>query len=64
MKRMLNDGKVYITVENHDETEYLMSSPRNREHLIRAMNKANNNINLIEVPMEEIERQINELDDN
>ena len=38
-----------IVSDDVDETDYLMSSPANREHLLRAIENVNNHRNLIEM---------------
>jgi antitoxin YefM len=38
-----------IVSDEVDETEYLLSSPANREHLLRAIENVNNHRNLIEI---------------
>lgn len=62
LKKMLNGSQIHLSVECYDETEYLMRSPKNHEHLMRAIRNANNNENLIEVPFEDILRVANEED--
>jgi len=62
LKNMLKDGEVLLTIENYDETEYLMKSPKNREILLKSIKNIDNEQNLVELPIEEIERMINETD--
>jgi hypothetical protein len=62
LKRMLTGDEIQLSVESYNETEYLMRSKNNHEHLIRAINNANNNINLIEVPYEDILKASSEED--
>jgi antitoxin YefM len=37
LKAMFKDKEIEITVSERDETTYLMRSPANREHLLRAV---------------------------
>ncbi|MBM2817184.1 MAG: hypothetical protein HW421_3946 [Ignavibacteria bacterium] len=62
LKKMFNEGSLQITVENFDETDYLMRSPKNREYLLKSIQNVKEGKNLITVPIEEIERQISETD--
>ncbi len=62
LKKMLDDGEIRLTVENYDETEYLMRSGKNHEHLMKGINDTNSNKNLIEVPFEDIFKTSNEED--
>ena len=62
LKKMLDEGEIRLTVEHLDETEYLMKSESNREHLSRGINDVNNNRNLVEVPYEKILKTANEKD--
>jgi hypothetical protein len=62
LKKMLTGDEIQLSVESYDETEYLMKSKRNHEHLVRAINNANNNINLIEVPFDDILKAAGEED--
>ncbi|MBI5326391.1 MAG: hypothetical protein HZB41_14155 [Ignavibacteriae bacterium] len=60
LKKMFNEGEIRLTIEHLDETEYLMKSEKNREHLARAIDDVNNRRNLVEVPYEEILKTANE----
>ena len=47
--------EIEITVnEVQDETDYLLSSPANREHLLRAIENVKNNDNLVQVKLEDL----------
>ena len=59
---MFNEGEIHITVENFDETEYLMRSPKNHEFLLRSIENVKKGENIITVPIEEMERLISERD--
>ena len=43
-----------IVQEVQDETEYLLSSKANREHLLRAIENVKNHTNLVQVELEDI----------
>lgn len=62
LKKMFDEGEIRLTVENFDETEYLMKSGKNHEHLINGINDVNKNKNLIEVPFDDILKTANEED--
>ncbi|TAL68104.1 MAG: hypothetical protein EPN82_11960 [Bacteroidetes bacterium] len=62
LKKMLDEGEIRLTIEHLDETEYLMKSGKNHEHLMRGINDARNHSNLIEVPYEDILKTANEKD--
>lgn len=56
LKDTYHDREIEITVsEVVDETEYLLSSPTNREHLLSALDDIRNNRNLVRVPLDSIE---------
>lgn len=40
LKQMFSAGQVTIMVENHDETDYLLSDPANKAQLMRSMQQA------------------------
>ena len=61
IKKLSGGSKMHITIENYDETEYLMKSPKNHEMLLRSIKNAQNRENLIEIPIEEIEKNSNEV---
>lgn len=42
------------TAIEEDETEYLLSSPANREHLFKAIENVNNNRNLVTVDIDDL----------
>ena len=37
LKQMFSAGQVTIVVENHDETDYLLSNPANRDLLMKSI---------------------------
>lgn len=60
LKNMITGNQVYLTIENYDETEYLMNSPKNKEHLSKAIEYVDSGKPLIEVPIEKIIEAANE----
>ena len=44
-----------IVQEVQDETEYLLSSPANAEHLLQGLEDIKNNKNLVSMPLDDIE---------
>ncbi len=62
VKNLIETDQMIISVESHDETEYLSRSPRNHKMLIQSINNVENGIGLKEIPIEEIERTIYEND--
>ena len=62
LKKMFDEGEIRLTVEHLDETEYLMKSGKNHEHLVKGISDVIDNRNLIEVPFEEILKTANEED--
>ena len=56
LKNTYHDREIEITInEVQDETEYLLSSPANREHLLTAIDDIRNNRNLVNVSLDSIE---------
>jgi hypothetical protein len=56
LKNTYHDREIEITInEVQDETEYLLSSPANREHLLTAIHDIRNNRNLVNVSLDSIE---------
>lgn len=47
VKAAFKDKEIEITVYERDETEYLLRSPANREHLLRAISDVNRSENLV-----------------
>ena len=60
LKKLITGNQVQLSIESYDETEYLMRLPKNREFLLKAIDNVENGGKLITVPIEEIERLINE----
>jgi antitoxin YefM len=55
LKNTYHNRQIVITVdEAQDETEYLLSSPANREHLLRAVEDVRNNRNLVTMSLESL----------
>jgi len=56
LKATYRDREIEITVQEvPDETEYLLRSEANREHLLEAIKNANDPANRVEVPLESLE---------
>jgi len=53
---VFDSNKVRLTIEKYDETEYLLSSPNDRTKLLESIKNVENNVNLIELPYEELEK--------
>jgi hypothetical protein len=60
VKKMFNGSQIRLTIENFDETEYLMRSERNHQFLMESIKNVNERKNLIEIPIGEIEKALNE----
>lgn len=59
LKALFKDQEIEIVVceaieHEEDETDYLLRSPANREHLLQAIENVNNNRNLVTVGMDEL----------
>lgn len=56
LKNTYHNREIEITVtEVYDETDYLLSSPANREHLLSAIDDIRNNRNLVRVSLESLD---------
>lgn len=56
LQNTYHDREIEITItEVQDETDYLLSSPANRDHLLSAIADAQTGHNLINVSMDSIE---------
>lgn len=58
LKKLFKKKTIEISVTDmveEDETEYLLKSPANREHLLKAVDDIKNNRNLIRFTAEEFE---------
>ena len=55
LKVLFGDRRIEIVVSSVDETEYLMSNPANREHLLRAIKNVEEGRNLITVQLEDLQ---------
>ncbi|MFA6569871.1 MAG: hypothetical protein WCT77_01405 [Bacteroidota bacterium] len=60
LKKMITGNEIQISIESYDDTQYLMKSEKNREHLAKALYNVDNNINIVEVPFEDILKEANE----
>ena len=59
LKILFADKEIEIAVcetivREEDETDYLLRSPANRDHLLKAIENVNNNRNLITVDIEKL----------
>ena len=55
LKNTYHDREIEIIVQDvQDETEYLLSSPANREHLMRAIENVNNHTNLVHLDIQDV----------
>ncbi len=55
LKVAYKDREIEIIVSDDiDETDYLLSTPANREHLLRAIEKVNNHTNLVQMPSDDL----------
>jgi antitoxin YefM len=55
LKVAYKDREIEIIVSDDvDETDYLMSSPANREHLLRAIENVNNHSNLVQMSSDDL----------
>lgn len=52
LKRIFKNKEIEIVVSAVDETEYLLQSPANREHLFNAINNIEKQESLVEVNIE------------
>lgn len=50
----------YTDVKEMDETDYLLSSPANRKHLLEAIEHVNRGENLIEVNLDDLEKALDQ----
>ena len=55
LKVLFGDRRIEIVVSSVDETEYLLSNPANREHLLRAIKNVEEGRNLITVQLEDLQ---------
>lgn len=60
LKNFGNSDKLMISVEDYDETEYLMKSTANRDFLLRGIKNVEEGKNLISINIQEIEKLIDE----
>jgi len=58
IKNLIETDQMIISVESHDETEYLSRSSRNHKMLIERMKYVDEGKDLIEVKNEEIEKML------
>jgi antitoxin YefM len=52
LKEIFHDKEIEIIVQevNEDETDYLLKNPANRDNLLKAVKNANDNLNLVHLP--------------
>lgn len=55
LKALFKDKEIEIAVSEHDETAYLLRSPANREHLLRAVSDIENSQDLITPEQEQFQ---------
>lgn len=56
LKKLFNKGTIELTVTNiieEDETAFLLKNPKNRKHLLKAVDDIKNNKNLVRFTAEE-----------
>ncbi len=58
VKDTFKGKEIEISIMDFDETEYLLRSPKNKEILIQRIKDVEEGKNLIEVPIEEIEKNL------
>ena len=56
VKDTFKGKEIEISIMDFDETEYLLRSPKNKEILLQRIKDVEEGKNLIEVPIEEIEK--------
>ena len=55
LKKTYQNRQIEIIVQDvQDETEYLLSSETNREHLLRAVENVNNHANLVSINSDDL----------
>lgn len=55
IKKTYHNREIEITVQEvQDETDYLMSSPANRDHLLKAIENISNHRNLVSVEPDQL----------
>ncbi|MFH1050987.1 MAG: hypothetical protein V1779_08705 [bacterium] len=62
VKKMITTDEILLSVESYDETEYLRSSKRNHEKLLKSIRNVEKNENLVEVSFDDILKIANEKD--
>jgi hypothetical protein len=62
LKKIITGNEIQISIESYDATQYLMKSENNLKHLKEAIQNAENRINLVEVPFDDILKVANEED--
>jgi hypothetical protein len=60
LKNFGNSDKLMISIEDYDETEYLMKSAANRDFLLKGIKNVEEGRNLISINIQEIEKLIDE----
>lgn len=55
LKKIYQNRQIEIIVQDvQDETDYLLSSEANREHLLRAVENINNHTNLVSINSDDV----------
>lgn len=55
LKAMFKNKEIEITVSERDETTYLLRSPANREHLLRAVSDVESSQNIVTPEQEQFQ---------
>ena len=62
IKSAFKGKRINITIEEYDETEYLLRSPKNRRKLLKSIENVKKSKNLITVPIDDIQKVADEND--
>jgi antitoxin YefM len=56
LKEIFHDKEIEIIVQevHEDETDYLLKNPANRDSLLKAVKNANDNVNLVHLPLDNL----------
>jgi antitoxin YefM len=56
LKGIFHDKEIEIIVQevHEDETDYLLKNPANRDSLLKAVKNANDNLNLVHLPLDNL----------
>jgi antitoxin YefM len=55
IKTLFKDKEIEIAISEHDETAYLLRSPANREHLLRALTDVEASRNVVQPEQEQFQ---------